>query len=34
MTNQISKTQSLLDIWNSDTGVEDADGNIQFPDRI
>jgi len=34
MNNQISKTQSLLDIWNSDTGVEDTDGSIQFPDRI
>ena len=28
------KSQSLLDIWNSDTGVEDTDGSIQFPERI
>lgn len=34
MISQIVKTQSLLDIWNSDTGVEDADGSIQFPERI
>ena len=30
----IKKTQSLLDIWNSDTGVDDTDGSIQFPERI
>ena len=28
------KSQSLLDIWNSDTGVEDTYGSIQFPERI
>ena len=28
------KSQSLLDIWNSDTGAEDTDGSIQFPERI
>ena len=34
MNQTIQKTQSLLDIWNSDTGVEDTDGSIQFPERI
>jgi hypothetical protein len=34
MISQIAITRSLLDIWNSDTGVEDTDGSIQFPERI
>ena len=34
MIKTTQKTQSLLDIWNSDTGVEDTDGSIQFPERI
>ena len=34
MISQIATTRSLLDIWNSDTGVEDTDGSIQFPERI
>ena len=34
MISQIATTRSLLDIWNSDTGVEDTYGSIQFPERI
>ena len=34
MIKNVLATQSLLDIWNSDTGNEDRSGNIQFPERI
>lgn len=34
MTQIAQKTQSLLDIWNIDTVVEDTNGRIQFPERL